>query len=65
MPREYVIEMICDWWSFSWNSGKLDEIFDWYDEHKDYIKLGKQTRKTVESILTEIKNKLEVSDDNN
>lgn len=65
MPREYVIEMICDWWSFSWNSGKLDEIFTWYDEHKNYIKLGKQTRKTVESILTEIKNKLEVSDDNN
>ena len=58
MPLEYIIEMICDWWSFSWNSGKLDEIFTFYDEHKDYIKLSKDTRKIVESILDKIKDKL-------
>ena len=58
MPREYIIEMICDWWSFSWNSGKLDEILSWYAEHKDYIKLSENTRKIVENILEEIKDRL-------
>ena len=27
MPYNYIIEMICDWWAFSWQKGKLDEIF--------------------------------------
>ena len=58
MPREYIIEMICDWWSFSWNSGKLDEMLSWYDEHKDYIKLSENTREIVENILEAIKDRL-------
>lgn len=58
MPYEYVIEMICDWWSFSWKSGKLDEIFDWYEKHKD-MKLHENTRKLVEEILDRIKKELE------
>lgn len=59
MPFEYILEMICDWWSFSWSKGKLDEIFGWYDSHKDYMKLSEKTRKTVEDILAKIKAKLE------
>ena len=59
MPYKYVIEMICDWWAFSWNNGNLNEIFDWYDEHKDYIKLHKNTRKTVETILEKLKVRIE------
>ena len=59
MPYNYIIEMICDWWAFSWNSGNLNEIFDWYDEHKNYMKLSDATRKTVENILSKIKEKLE------
>lgn len=59
MPYKYVIEMICDWWSFSWKTGKLTEIFDWYNQHKDYMKLHDRTRSLVESILDTIKNKLE------
>lgn len=58
MPYNYIIEMICDWWAFSWNSGDLTTIFKWYDEHKDYIKLSKKTRETVEDILERIKEKL-------
>lgn len=58
MPLEYIVEMICDWWSFSWNKGNLYEIFDWYDKHKDYMKLSDATRKTVELILSQIKKKL-------
>ena len=59
MPYNYILEMICDWWAFSWKSGKLDEIFKWYDEHKDYIKFHDKTRKIVEDILAKIKEKLE------
>lgn len=59
MPDEYVIEMICDWWSFSWNKGNLWEIFDWYDERKEHIMLNNETRRQVENILASMKNKLE------
>ena len=58
MPYEYVIEMICDWWAFSWNSGDLKEIFNWYDQHRDYMKLSPKSRDTVEDILDRIQLKL-------
>lgn len=58
MPYNYILEMICDWWAFSWQKKNLFEIFNWYDEHKDYMKLSDKTRKTVEKILTQIKEKL-------
>ena len=59
MPYNYILEMICDWWSFSWNQGDLMEVFNWYNEHKDYMKLNSNTRKEVEEILGKIKEKLE------
>lgn len=59
MPKEYVIEMICDWWAFSWTSGNLMEIFNWYSEHQEYIKLSPKTRNMVDSILYSIHMKLE------
>ena len=58
MPMEYIIEMICDWWSFSWKTGDLFEIFKWYEEHKDHIKLSVRTRNIVENILENIQYKL-------
>ena len=58
MPYNYIIEMICDWWSFSWQKGDLGEIFNWYDEHSDYIKLSPKTRKTVEDILEQMRDRL-------
>lgn len=59
MPYNYVIEMICDWWAFSWQKGKLDEIFSWYGEHSKYMKLHPTTRKMVEDILAKMKDKLD------
>lgn len=59
IPYEYIVEMICDWWAFSWAKENLYEIFNWYDAHKDYMKLSDKTRKTVEDILEKIKNKLD------
>lgn len=58
MPYWYIIEMICDWWSFSVKTGNLFGIFDWYEKHKD-MKLSDNTRKTVENILGRIKVELE------
>ena len=59
MPDDYVIEMICDWWSFSHKSGKLYEIFDWYDKHKSNMILHNDTRTRVEYILSKIRSKLD------
>lgn len=64
MPDNYIIEMVCDWWSFSWKkvfdlpnpSGEemqkaLEGIFDWYEESKNKIVLAEETRKKVEKLL--------------
>lgn len=59
MPIRYIVEMICDWWAFSWKSGNLREIFKWYLVHKDYMKLSDNTRMSVEDILARIKDKLD------
>jgi len=58
MPFEYVIEMICDWWSFSFKTGNLYEIFDWYKKHDKMI-LHEKTKKEVEEILDKIKAELD------
>lgn len=58
MPYDYIVEMICDWWSFSWANENLYEIFNWYAEHSKFMKLAPRTRETVEDILDKMKNKL-------
>lgn len=58
MPYECIIEMICDWWSFSWQDDDVWEIFDWYEHNKKNIKLSKKTRETVEDILDKLEKKL-------
>lgn len=55
MPAKYIIEMICDWWSFSWKTGELFEIFNWYEKHKDYMILSEETRTFVETFLARMK----------
>lgn len=59
MPYNYILEMILDWWSFSWNTSNLSEIFDWYEKRKYYICFSQETRKTVEHILDLMKTKLD------
>ena len=67
MPDNYILEMICDWWAFSWkkfidngtrNVTDLKEIFEWYDSHKDIMILSKTTREKVENILKVLDSKL-------
>lgn len=54
MPNVYVYEMIADWWSFSWKTGNLREIFDWYEKHREKIQLHPETRKLVDKTLKAI-----------
>lgn len=65
MPYNYIIEMICDWMSFSFKCGDLNEVLKWYDERKEYIKLSDKTRKIVEDILGKIRKKLDETSDGN
>ena len=69
MPDDYILEMICDWWSFSWkklNEGEEDglkEIFNWYEKGKDSIRMSNKTRQKTEKLLDLIKKKLDELDD--
>ena len=58
MPFNYILEMVCDWWAFSWAKGDLHTIFKWWDEHKEYMRLHANTRSTVVHILRVIETKL-------
>lgn len=59
MPLEYVYEMIADWWSFSFKSGNLREIFLWYEKHGPGMILHPKTKNLVEDILGRIKDELD------
>lgn len=58
MPKEYILEMICDWWSFSWNKENKFELFEFYIKNKDYIKISDNTRFYLHKILSSIEYKL-------
>lgn len=62
MPYNYILEMICDWWAFSWTQENLYEIFDWYEKRKEHIRLDSRTRTIVEDILKQIREKLKEID---
>lgn len=51
MPIEYILEMICDWFSFSIEEDELRLIFDWYDKNRYRMQLSDNTREKVEDIL--------------
>jgi hypothetical protein len=57
MPYIYILEMICDWGSFSMKSGDLNELSDFYfskakdDEEKN---LSDNTKIIIEEILEKI-----------
>lgn len=59
MPKEYVIEMVCDHWAFSWKKYDLYEIFTWYKENKSKMVLHENTQELYESILDKIKDRLD------
>ena len=54
IPVPYIFEMIADWWSFSWKSGNLFEIFNWYADHRSKQIINPKSREIVEYILDRI-----------
>jgi hypothetical protein len=62
MPLIYILEMICDWGSFSIASGNLNELIEYYynnaqeDEEKN---LSDNTKEIIEDILKHIKSVLD------
>ncbi len=73
MPDIYILEMICDWWSFSWKkyfeSNEEDaekylyDVFDWDDNHRNII-FSEQTRIKVEGLLDAIRDAIPFSKTN-
>ena len=74
IPDNYIFEMICDWWSFSWDKhykslvahkspeeAKKDlyEVFNWYQDHTNSIYFSDKTRTKVESMLNLIRETLD------
>lgn len=58
MPQSYIIEMLCDWWSFSWKQNNLAEIFNWYEAKRPNMILHPETEASIVSILDMMKEKL-------
>lgn len=60
MPISCIIEMLCDWWSFSWDKNKLNEIFKWWEENKAEKEkyLNEKSEKILEKFLAILKDKI-------
>lgn len=63
MPYNYVLEMVCDWFSFSLKSGIIDGIFDFYLERKSHIVLHHRSRQFLEFILDEMEKVIHARDE--
>lgn len=66
MPYIYILEMLCDWGSFSIDKGDFHELIDYYynnakdDEEKN---LSDGTKEIIEEILDKIEKILEESEE--
>ena len=63
MPDIYIIEMICDWLSFSIKKGDITELFDFYDNKaKDDPEkmLSNKTKQSIEKYISSIKEVIKV-----
>jgi len=51
MPYEYIIEMVCDWFSFSVKKGDYAEIGKFYKDLKKSPNISQNTKKIIEPII--------------
>lgn len=58
MPDSDILEMICDWWSFSWLNGDLYEMYNWWNDHNARIELGPKTKEKVHGMMRLILDKI-------
>ena len=55
MPTVFIVEMVCDWWSFSLAKNKPLEIFDWFETNQQKLSLSENEKEVVECVFEEIK----------
>ena len=56
MPKNHIVEMVCDWWSFSLMKNDYSEVLLWYENNRKYMLISKQTEIFVKKLLNIIKN---------
>lgn len=52
MEIHSILEMFCDWWSFSWKQNNPREILDFYKYNRDKMQLSEYTQNIVEKLLS-------------
>ena len=52
MPLIYIVEMVCDWWSFGLMQNNPAEIFDYYENNKGKYKFSSEITEIVEELLS-------------
>ena len=55
MTYDYIIEMICDWYSFSFFKNDDFELIKWYEFARDKMIFAPKTQKIVDDIILKIK----------
>ena len=63
MPFEYVIEMLCDWQSFSERDPE-STAWNWYENNGDNMMLSDNTRKIIKKYIKYFKDPLVEIGDN-
>lgn len=60
IPIEYILEMLCDWHSFS-KKDPTSTAYSWYDSNKSNMKLSDNTSDIVEKLIEHLKDPIEDS----
>lgn len=60
MPLEYVIEMLCDWHSFSYKNPE-STAYKWYQDNKNQMILSKNTKDLIDKYIAYLKDPLSLS----
>ena len=58
MSYDYIIEMICDWFSFSFFKNDKFELIKWYEFARDKMIFAPNTQKIIDDIISKIKDYL-------
>ena len=64
MPSTYIVEMICDWWSFGLSKNDPTKIFDFYKNNKNKYKFSEELTNKIEKLLLIIKKLINELDNN-
>ena len=61
IPYDYIIEMICDWYSFSFIKNDETEIVLWYKKYRNSMIFAPKTQIIIDNIIDKIQKYLEAN----